>query len=427
MTIYKIIISLTILIFTGDIMAQEFLTEIEGNTKVIGRMNVHHSLDSTLLIIGNKAGEFIYQFASRSRGGDDDEPTQSKSTLVGSMAGEGMYFAEDNSYYGYRAGKNNTFGSQNSIFGSKAGALSTGSYNSFYGYLAGRSSIDGSNSFFGSHSGWNHRQGSKNSYFGVSSGFLSVKGTQNVFVGHSAGSGNILGSQNTFIGSNTGNWSIADSLTNAMALGFNAKVDCSNCAVIGATGPEAVNLGVGVIEPISVLHLKQNNKGPTSGLRLDLSRVGVWNMYLDLSNHLNFAVDGSRVGYINDVTGDYVATSDFRLKKNIAPLESVLNKVLELKPTTYQYKRNASSDKYTLGFIAQDMRLSFPELVTESDDMLGISYSKLGVIAIKAIQEQQELIKTQHRKIQKQADLLNEMDKKINAMSIQLAELQYKE
>ena len=95
---------------------------------------------------------------------------------------------------------------------------------------------------------------------------------------------------------------------------------------------------------------------------------------------------------------------------------SVLNKVLALQPTTYNYKRNKKSDPATIGLIAQEVQDHFPDLVSQSNDILGVSYSKLGVIAVKAIQEQQKLIEKQNNRLQKQDQLIEQLIDKINAM-----------
>jgi hypothetical protein len=81
--------------------------------------------------------------------------------------------------------------------------------------------------------------------------------------------------------------------------------------------------------------------------------------------------------------------SDARTKKDINYLEeSILDKVMKLKPASFRYKENEENIKG--GFIAQDIKEIFPDLVTATksdDEMMGVDY--YGVIAIltKAIQE----------------------------------------
>ena len=86
--------------------------------------------------------------------------------------------------------------------------------------------------------------------------------------------------------------------------------------------------------------------------------------------------------------------SDARTKKDINYLEeSILDKVMKLKPASFRYKENEENIKG--GFIAQDIKEIFPDLVTATksdDEMMGVDY--YGVIAIltKAIQELTEKV-----------------------------------
>jgi hypothetical protein len=66
--------------------------------------------------------------------------------------------------------------------------------------------------------------------------------------------------------------------------------------------------------------------------------------------------------------------------------------------------------------IAQDVNEIFPELVNYDpmDDLFTLSYSEFGVIAIKAIQEQQKLIEDQSKQI---AQLENKLAVSANLQS----------
>ncbi|MFN0176795.1 MAG: tail fiber domain-containing protein [Saprospiraceae bacterium] len=88
--------------------------------------------------------------------------------------------------------------------------------------------------------------------------------------------------------------------------------------------------------------------------------------------------------------------SDRRLKTDIEAISTgILTKMMQLKPVSYRYKAEATDAKHTLGFLAQDVLSVFPELVGQSTDrngkngFLSINYGGFGVLAVKAIQEQQ--------------------------------------
>jgi Chaperone of endosialidase len=141
-----------------------------------------------------------------------------------------------------------------------------------------------------------------------------------------------------------------------------------------------------------------------------------WGLYVSaIDSSLNFYSNGSLRANIDRVTGVYSALSDRTRKKNIIPMKSVLETVLKLPAYSYNYLDSKDTDRRMLGFMAQDVQPFFPELVYQRYDreaskpILTMDYSGLGVIAIKAIQEQQ-----------KQMD---EMKKENNDLKLQLGEL----
>lgn len=100
----------------------------------------------------------------------------------------------------------------------------------------------------------------------------------------------------------------------------------------------------------------------------------------------------------------WFAGSDRRLKQNIRDYPSSLDKLLDLRPVTYNWKTHPDADQLT-GFIAQNVRDLFPRLTLDiawkdKGTRLGVNYSLLVVPAIKAIQEQQEIIDQQEKNIQ---------------------------
>ena len=80
-------------------------------------------------------------------------------------------------------------------------------------------------------------------------------------------------------------------------------------------------------------------------------------------------------------------------------MSSTLDRVMQLRPISYQYYRQ-KDNRHTLGFIAQEAQSLFPELVfTGEDGKLGMSYAHTGVVAIKAVQEQQKILAHQAEEI----------------------------
>lgn len=243
---------LTLLIFLGcfllDTHAQIHF-DVEGHAKIRGNLDISHMTDTSSLFIGRNAR--INYFNT----------TERKNTIVGV-----------HSLFNPQSGDN--AGSFNSIFGYDAGLFNRGNNNSFFGFMAGQQNRGFSNSFYGYSAGTNNQFGASNVFVGYRSGFNNDSGSSNVFLGYQAGSGNNSGGNNTFVGANAGNENGAgtnntyigantnqlnngDTLDKAIAIGYFARADCNSCAVIGGTGAEAVQVGIGVNTPEARLHIHE--------------------------------------------------------------------------------------------------------------------------------------------------------------------------
>ncbi|MBI4569992.1 MAG: tail fiber domain-containing protein [Planctomycetes bacterium] len=115
---------------------------------------------------------------------------------------------------------------------------------------------------------------------------------------------------------------------------------------------------------------------------------------------------------------DVIDLSDLRLKENVRDLSPVLDKVLSLKPRVFDMKprqvavpemrdplnpdliiapaqvKSIPGPANRIGFVAQELREVFPEVVSEGEmleggPLLGISLPRFPAILTKAIQEQQ--------------------------------------
>jgi hypothetical protein len=107
--------------------------------------------------------------------------------------------------------------------------------------------------------------------------------------------------------------------------------------------------------------------------------------------------------------------SDIRWKKDLKPLENTLEKISQLKPVYYYWKKDEFPDKYftdkrQIGLIAQDMQKVFPELVVEDKEgYLSVDYSRFTSVLLKAIQEQQQIIHEQQQQIHDQQKVIQEL------------------
>jgi hypothetical protein len=135
---------------------------------------------------------------------------------------------------------------------------------------------------------------------------------------------------------------------------------------------------------------------------------------------LDFYYNNTGRGRFQFWDGQYIVLSDESLKKDIAPMETVLNNVKKLRPVHYEMTRNNPDHQKTMGMIAQEVKPLFPLMVRQINDpnmngnavtnALVMDYSSFGVVAIKALQEQQ------HQ--------LNALEKEKNALMERLVKLE---
>ncbi|MBP1598787.1 MAG: hypothetical protein H6Q05_4164 [Acidobacteria bacterium] len=198
-------------------------------------------------------------------------------TLYGLGAGSALTYRGDNSFFGAESGFNTTIGFANSFFGRDAGWYNTSGYeNSFFGRSAGYGNTTGSNnSFFGGGAGFCGTTGTVNSFFGDHAGFWTTTGIANSFFGANTANFNTTGSYNLFLGAGSGNSNSTEDnnsfigtlsdgaagITNATAIGYQAKVTESNSLVLGSiyglNGATAdTNVGIGTSAPAGKLHVK---------------------------------------------------------------------------------------------------------------------------------------------------------------------------
>jgi hypothetical protein len=106
-----------------------------------------------------------------------------------------------------------------------------------------------------------------------------------------------------------------------------------------------------------------------------------------------------------DADGDIIdgGASDFNLKNSIEPINYGLNCINQLKPVSYLWNdvnRKLDSTIPDIGFIAQDVMDVIPEAVrSNGDGDLQLNYKAITATLVKAIQEQQALIKALEQRI----------------------------
>ena len=159
-------------------------------------------------------------------------------------------------------------------------------------------------------------------------------------------------------------------------------------------------IGINAPDPTYPLEIRQvNGRGL---ILVQPQTFNNWEVRVSPDGYLELIFNGSWKGGFDYDDGHYISTSDKRLKTNIQNLPSLLDKIMQLRPVVYEMKNHNPNHKNTFGFIAQDVKKIFPELVTVKQDtasgypgitdLHALNYSEFGVLAIKAIQEQQQQI-----------------------------------
>ncbi len=289
------------------------------------------------VFIGNKSGYFNSSGHSNLFFGNNsgyNNTTGYDNLFMGDSTGYLTSSGYNNIFLGNSAGFTNLNGYENIFLGDNAGYYNTGGYdNIFLGFWSGVHNISGNqNSFIGAYAGLSNTTGAQNVALGSSAGRNNLIGSGNTFLGLNAGYNNISGMSNTCIGSGSGwvnqsgfnNLSIgghsdfgANNLTNASAIGPDARVDASNCMVLGAiyginNAPASTFVGIGNTIPQNLLTVGPN---PTNALNanelLQLAKTG--DAYMVVRDGASTALLGVTAGlpYVGAQSND-----DFTFRTN---------------------------------------------------------------------------------------------------------------
>ena len=91
--------------------------------------------------------------------------------------------------------------------------------------------------------------------------------------------------------------------------------------------------------------------------------------------------------YLTQGATSWTANSDIRLKNINSHIENAVEKLSTLQTINFSYKDDKFK-KQNIGLIAQEVEKIFPELIDKNGDgMLGVRYTELVPVLIKAIQE----------------------------------------
>ncbi|HEX5736005.1 MAG TPA: tail fiber domain-containing protein [Blastocatellia bacterium] len=358
-------------------------------------------------------------------------------SFFGAFAGTAT-MSFNNSFFGSNAGAANVSGDNNSFFGAGAGqSNTTAQENAFFGAQAGFSNTEGlQNSFFGSAAGPANTTGDFNSFFGFLAGRFTNTGNNNSFFGRQAGQSNTAENDNTFVGALSDG---SAGITNASAVGFRAKVTQSNSLVLGSVNgvngaTATARVGIGNTAPVAKLHIETDttdagdntaffaavNIGPNPS-RIHFGASGDW--YIRSADSLgkvilqdtggnvgigtaspadklqvagNVRVGTGTTGCVRDADATVIAgvcSSDARLKREITPFSSTLDRLIKLRPVHFywnaeQFPERGFGNRLSFGLIAQEVEQVLPELVTTDESgYKAVRYNKLPLLLLQAVKD----------------------------------------
>jgi hypothetical protein len=119
------------------------------------------------------------------------------------------------------------------------------------------------------------------------------------------------------------------------------------------------------------------------------------------------------------IAGSLTQNSDIRLKENIAPFSSATDCLDKINPVYYTFKDKSSHPAgRQIGFIAQEVKSVIPELVTEDAyGYLSVDYSKMTVVLLQAVKEQEKVIQQQKLENEELKNRLDKIEEKMNGLT----------
>jgi hypothetical protein len=166
---------------------------------------------------------------------------------------------------------------------------------------------------------------------------------------------------------------------------------------------------VGVVQTLNFRFMKLDGTDVVTPLTLnENTRVGINQIAPSEALHVVGNARITAMNAINDIGADangvlQAATSDMNLKNTIENSPFGLNEILLLNPVTFLYNdinRKLDSDVKEVGFIAQDVFDIIPNAVSSTGTGdLQLDYRAITATLVKAIQEQQALIKALEQRI----------------------------
>lgn len=271
--------------------------------------------------------------------------------------------------------------------------------------------------------------GPSNAIFGVSAARGTLAAPQNSQAGDNTGNvyfaprvngafAALSGITSTYVGDGTTNKSMLRFLTSgtvAMTIDSNSNVGIG----LGAASPKVklqVNGGILLGRDVNIAHgngafitwsTVRSGVGETEFINFRGTGSGGFRFYdVDPGGSTGTAeFNTNNIAFIAPITGAYTNVSDMRVKTNVNIINDGLQKVMAMRPVSYDFHSGRTikdgvvkfteNDQVvkTIGFLAQELAKVVPEAVIipkdPSNELYNVSYATVVPVLTKAIQEQQ--------------------------------------
>lgn len=369
-------------------------------------------------------------------------------TFLGYGAGRDNIDGDYNTCVGMNAGSANTSGANNIFIGqSTANSNSSGSRNVFLGNRAGNSNVSGNNNVFIGYRAGYYETDSEKLYIAngqydsdvliygdfatgdVGIGTLDPASGLEIYRDVDDFVGLRITNPNTGIASSEGIYfenedgtvaGIRLSNADRMSVFCNRPAGSITWSTAGSQRMVVANngnVGIGIGTPDNLLHVDGVVQIGSIETIEDIGANTLGcnaNWYPGSDNGWSLGASGNRWTEVWAVDGT-INTSDLRLKEGISDLEYGLDEIMRLRPISFAWRDRPEAGR-KLGLVAQEVQPVVSEVVAETEwimtegaggsqplsepaENLGIYYSQLVPVLIKAVQEQQGLIEEQAERI----------------------------
>jgi hypothetical protein len=306
--------------------------------------------------------------------------------------GAGALFAntgDENTATGAGALLSNTSGFSNTAIGESAlFSNTTGAQNTAIGASALQTNATGDrNTATGESTLQNNTTGFSNTAIGEGALFQNTIGFSNTAIGHNALAGNITGVNNTAIG---------------------------DSALFFSTGTKNTALGIGA------------GNGITTATNVICIGASVFGADVDNSCFIGNIRDvttqnGDAIPVVIDSAGQLgTASSSQRFKKEIKPMDTASEAILNLKPVTFHYKTD-KNDTPQFGLIAEEVAKVNPNLVVrdKNGEIYTVRYDAVNAMLLNEFLKEHHKVEDQDRKLEEQQATIAQLRKDLQASGAQ--------